>query len=452
MRPKKRVVLISLGCAKNLVDSENMLGLLDEAGYGLVSDGQEAEIAIVNTCGFVQQAVEESIDTILGMAAYKRNGSLERLIVTGCFVQRYGYRLRREIHEVDAWLGTGQFHRILEILGQASPGDAPVLAPMSPPMLISRPTYLADHTVPRVRTTPSYTAYVKIAEGCSHMCSFCTIPHLRGPFRSRSPESLVAEVTRMAEAGVKEINLVAQDTTMYGLDLEDGLRLEDLLERLLAVEGIAWIRVLYSHPLRISDRLLALIAAEERICPYLDVPLQHVNREILSRMGRAFGKEGPRRLIQRIRACPRPLSLRTTLMVGFPGETDQRFRELYDFVKWAEFEHLGVFIYSPEKGTAAALFKEGVKGDVAQQRRAAVMELQAEIARKKNLRLEGKTLPVLVEGFSPETDLLLKGRTAFMAPDVDGQVLINRGQAVVGDIQAVTIREAHAYDLIGEIA
>lgn len=448
MKPKKKIVLISLGCAKNLVDSENMLGLLEEAGYSRVSDVEEAEIAIVNTCGFIQQAVEESIDTILGMAAHKREGGLERLIVTGCFVQRYGYELRREIHEVDAWLGTGEFKRILEILEQGLPADAFV----PPPVLIGRPTYLADHTVPRVTTTPPYTAYVKIAEGCSHMCSFCMIPSLRGPFRSRSPESLLTEVTRMAEAGVKEINLVAQDTTAYGLDLEDGVRLEDLLEQLLAVQGIAWIRILYSHPLRISDRLLGLIAAEERICPYLDVPLQHVNGEILNRMGRGFGREGPRRLIERIRACPRPVSIRTTLMVGFPGETDPRFRELYDFVKWAEFDHLGVFIYSPEKGTRATLFRQAVKCGVARRRRDAIMGLQSEIARKKNLRLKGKTLPVLVEGFSPETDLLLKGRTAFMAPEVDGQVLITRGQGVVGAIQAVTIREAHAYDLIGEIA
>ena len=447
-KPNKKILLISLGCAKNLVDSENMLGILDKAGYRVVSDVKEARVAIINTCGFVQQAVEESIDTILEMAAHRREGTLERLIVTGCFVQRYGYKLRREIHEVDAWLGTGEFRRILEILEQGSPGHAPMPAPM----LIGRPTYLADHTVPRVMTTPPYTAYVKIAEGCSHTCSYCTIPSLRGPFRSRTSESLVSEVKGMAEAGVKEINLVAQDTTMYGTDLEDGVRLEDLLERLLAVEGIAWIRILYSHPLRISDRLLDLIAAEERICPYLDVPLQHVNREILSRMGRAFGREGPRRLIERIRACPRPISIRTTFMVGFPGETDRRFRELYDFVEWAEFDHLGVFIYSPEKGTRAALLRQGVKGDVAQERRDAVMGLQSKIAGKKNQRLKGKTLPVLVEGFSPETDLLLRGRTAFMAPDVDGQVLINRGQAVVGAIQPVTIREAHAYDLIGEIA
>lgn len=448
MTPEKKIFMISLGCAKNLVDSEHMLGILNEAGFRVVSDVAEAAIGIVNTCGFVQDAVEESIDTILEMAAHKREGTLKRLIVTGCFVQRYGYKLRREIREVDGWLGTGEFHRILEILEQEISGHAP----MSPPMLIGRPTYLADHTVPRIRATHSHTAYLKIAEGCSHMCSFCTIPNLRGPLRSRSPDSLVTEVREMANAGVQEINLVAQDTTMYGRDLGQGFGLEDLLERILEVEGIPWIRVLYSHPLRISDRLLDLIAAEERICPYLDVPLQHVNREILTRMGREFEREGPRDLIARIRACTRPLSLRTTFMVGFPGETDQRFQELYDFVQWAEFEHLGVFVYSPEKGTRAAQLDRQVKPDVARERRDAMMVLQADIAGKKNRRLRGKTVPVLVEGFSPETELLLRGRTAFMAPEVDGQVLINRGKAVVGAIQPVIIREAHAYDLIGEIA
>jgi ribosomal protein S12 methylthiotransferase len=442
MKSKRKVFLVSLGCAKNLVDSENMLGLLQGAGYRVVGDVEDAHVAVVNTCGFVQKAVEETIDTILGLADYRRKGVLERLVVAGCFVQRYGYKLRAEIPEVDGWLGTGEFPRILEIL------DAPESP--APPFLIGRPTYLADHTVPRTLTTPAHTAYLKIAEGCSHTCSYCTIPGLRGPFRSRTVQSLFQEAERMADTGVKEINLVAQDTTAYGMDL--GLHLEDLLEKLVLVGGIEWIRILYSHPLRISDRLLGLIAEEEKLCPYLDVPLQHVNEEILRSMGRPFEAEGPGPLIERIRSKTRPISIRTTLMVGFPGETIARFQDLYDFVEWAEFDHLGVFVFSPERGTPAARLKERVDPGQALRRQDAIMGLQAGISREKNQRIVGKTLPVLVEGLSPETDLLLKGRTSAMAPDVDGQVLINRGKGVVGDIQQVTITEAHTYDLVGEIA
>ena len=440
---KQKVFLISLGCAKNLVDSENMLGILQEAGYSVVPDVEDADVAIVNTCGFIQKAVEETIDTILGLAQYKRDGTLERLLVAGCFVQRYGYKLRGEIPEVDGWLGTGEFQRIPEILAEVARGSSP--------FFIGRPTYLADHTVPRTLTTPTYTAYLKIAEGCSHTCSYCTIPGLRGPLRSRTMYSLVTEVEKMAEAGVKEINLVAQDTSVYGMDLGKGMQLEDLLESLVPVKGIEWIRILYSHPLRISDRLLGLIEAEEKLCPYLDVPLQHVNGEILRRMGRAFEAEGPEQLIERIRSRPRPISIRTTLMVGFPGETDARYQELYDFVKWAGFDHLGVFVYSPESGTPAARFKEEVEPETAQKRQDAIMGLQAGIAEKKNQQIIGRTVPVLVEGLSPETDLLLKGRTATMAPEVDGQVLINRGQGEMGAIQPVKITEAHTYDLVGEI-
>ena len=439
---KQKVFLISLGCAKNLVDSENMLGLLQEAGYSVVPDVEDADVAVVNTCGFIQKAVEETIDTILGLAQYKRDGTLGKLLVAGCFVQRYGYKLRQEIPEVDGWLGTGEFQRIPEILEEVARGSSP--------FFIDRPTYLADHTVPRTLTTPTYTAYLKIAEGCSHTCSYCTIPGLRGPLRSRTMHSLVAEVEKMAEAGVKEINLVAQDTSVYGMDLGKGMQLEDLLERLVPVKGIEWLRTLYSHPLRLSDRLLGLIEAEEKLCPYLDVPLQHVNGEILRRMGRAFEAERPEQLIERIRSRS-PISIRTTLMVGFPGETEARYQELYDFVKWAEFDHLGVFVYSPESGTPSARLKEEVGPDTAQERQDAIMGLQAGIAEKKNQRMVGRTVPVLVEGLSPETDLLLKGRTATMAPEVDGQVLINRGQGEVGAIQQVTITEAHTYDLVGEI-
>ena len=432
-----------MGCAKNLVDSENMIGLLKEQDFPMVSRLEEAEIAIVNTCGFIQSAVEESVDTILEVAAHKKMGKLERLFVVGCFVQRYGYKLRKEIPEVDGWLGTGELLKIVDMLAEESGSY--------PSFFINKPTFLADHSVPRIRATPFYSAYLKIAEGCSHKCSYCTIPRLRGPLRSRDLASLIIEAENMVGSGVKEINLIAQDTTMYGKDLGQANCLEDLLGRLLQIGGIEWIRILYGHPLRISDRLLELMDGEEIICPYLDIPLQHVNENILKAMGRNYKGESPLQLIERIRSGRRHVSLRTTVMVGFPGETDEIFDELYHFVETAQFDHLGAFIFNPEKGTPAARLKGIVERDVARKRLETIMALQAEISLNKNRRMIDRVERVLIEGVSPETDLLLRGRTATMAPDVDSQVLINRGQGNVGKIVPVLIKEAHPYDLIGEI-
>ena len=440
---QKRVFLLSLGCAKNLVDSENILGILKERDFLIVSSLEEAEITVINTCGFIRSAVEESIETILEVICRKNRGDLEKIFVVGCFVQRYGYKLRREIPEVDGWLGTGEIHKITDLVARNS--DSTI------PFFIGKPIFLADHNTPRIQTTPFYSAYLKIAEGCSHKCSFCFIPGLRGRHRSRKIDSLVIEAREMVVRGVKEINLVAQDTTMYGKDLSGDASLEDLLERLLSIRGLRWIRILYSHPLGISDRLLRLMEGEEAICPYLDLPLQHVNNNILKSMGRSFYEENPMQLIERIRSMNRRLSIRTTLMVGFPGETDDIYRELYDFVEKAKFDHLGTFIFSPEKGTPAARLKGLPDQRIAEERQEAVMRLQSEITRKRNQRLVNKTVSVLIEGFSPETDLLLSGRTSAMAPDVDGRVLINKGKGVVGEITPVLINEAHAYDLIGEI-
>lgn len=440
---EKSIFLISLGCAKNLVDSENILGLLQKKGFPIAPSLEQAHIAIVNTCGFIKPAVEECIDTILELADMKLSGWLEHIVVAGCFVQRYGYKLRKEMPEVDGWIGTGEIAGISDILDK--------LGRRPPVFLIKRPEFIADHDFPRVQTTPFYSAYLKIAEGCSHRCSFCTIPALRGTFRSRETESLLIEAERMAERGVKEINLVAQDTTMYGRDLSRGTCLEDLLERLLEVRGLEWIRVLYSHPMGISGRLLDLIEDNERICPYLDIPLQHANKKILEAMGRGYYGESPTELIRRIRAGKRPISIRTSLMVGFPGETDEAFQELYDLVEMAEFEHMGTFIFSPEPGTRAARLKGIPDPEVSEERFNAIMSLQKNISHKKNVALINKAVPVLIEGVSPETDLLLMGRTATMAPDVDGQVLINEGNGAVGEIMQVLIQEAHPYDLIGKI-
>jgi len=441
---ENKVFLISLGCAKNLVDSENMLGLLKEKGFLIAPSLEEAGIAIVNTCGFIKPAVEECIDTILELAARKLDGELEGIVVTGCFVQRYGYKLREEIPEVDGWLGTGEITRISDLLDNI--GRRP------PVFYIGRPEFIADHNIPRVQTTPFYSAYLKIAEGCSHRCSFCSIPMIRGRFRSREMGSLITEAQGMAGRGVKEINLIAQDTTGYGKDLSStGICLEDLLERLLEVKGLEWIRILYSHPMGISERLLEIIEDNERICPYLDIPLQHVNKEILEKMGRGYFGETPVKLIKRIRSRSRRISIRTSLMVGFPGETEAAFRELYDFVETAELDHLGTFIYSPEKGTPAERLGGIPDPIISEERLNALMRLQNDISLRKNMGLVNRIMPVLIEGVSPETELLLTGRTAWMAPDVDGQVLINEGQGIVGEIMQVRIDEAHPYDLVGGI-
>ena len=439
-----RVFLISLGCAKNLVDSEHMLGILDSKGFALASSIENAEFALINTCGFLQTAVEEAIDTILETARMKNEGKLKRLVVAGCFVQRYGYKLVKEIPEVDGWLGTGEIRRVADILSN-NDKTAPV------PFFIGRPTFLADHHLPKVQATPFYTSYLRIAEGCSHRCTYCLIPSLRGPFRSRGIESLIKEAEGMAGRDVKEINLIAQDTSQYGKDLYGETRLEDLLEGLIKIRGIRWIRSLYVHPNNVSERLLDLIDSEEAICPYLDLPFQHVNQTLLKSMGREPGRETPGELIERIRNRKRMISIRTTLMVGFPGETDEMFDQLCAFVKMVEFDHLGVFAFSPEKGTAGARLRPAVDRDTAENRLAEVMTLQAAISKKINQRKIGRRLPVLIEGTSPETDLLLSGRTATMAPDVDTKVLINEGEGVVGEIMPVEITEAHTYDLVGKI-
>jgi ribosomal protein S12 methylthiotransferase len=437
LKPKEKVCVISLGCAKNLVDSEHILGWLREKNYPLVGGLEEADIAVINTCGFLQSAVEEAIRTILEVSERKRKGQLRKLYVVGCFVQRYGYKLRKEMPEVDGWAGPGEIHRITELLQERRR--------KVPAFLINRPTFLPDHRTPRVQSTPPFSAYLKIAEGCSHRCSFCIIPQLRGPLRSRSLESLVEETVQMAERGVQEVNLIAQDTTMYGRDLRGGYRLEDLVERLIQVRGISWLRILYCHPERITDRLLELMESPSPLCPYLDIPVQHVDPGILRAMGRGMDEARVRKLIDKIRSKNERISLRTTVMVGFPGETEAAFKRLVGFVKDADFDHLGAFVFSPEKGTAAGRMKNPVKKSLAERRRDQIMRLQATISRKKNEARIGQVYPVLVE----ETRA---GRTAFMAPEVDGQVLIQRGGAEVGRIVLVKITGAETYDLVGERA
>ena len=444
MKPKHKVCVISLGCAKNLVDSEHILGWLAEKKYPLVGGLEEADIAVINTCGFIQSAVEEAIRTILEVSEKKRKGQLRKLFVVGCFVQRYGYKLRKEMPEVDGWAGPGEIHRITELVQESSVKGTP--------FLINRPTFLPDHRTPRVQATPAFSAYLKIAEGCSHRCSFCMIPQLRGPFRSRRLESLIEEAVQMAERGVQEVNLIAQDTTMYGQDLGRGYQLEDLLEKLIQIRGIPWIRILYSHPERITDRLLELMESPSSLCPYLDIPIQHVDPEILKAMGRGMERAKVGQLIEKIRSRNDRISLRTTVMVGFPGETESAFKRLLGFVKTAEFDHLGTFVFSPERGTAAGRMKNAVEPGVAERRRDRIMHLQAKISRRKNEGRIGQVYPVLVETAGGDKKSLLAGRTVFMAPEVDGQVFIRRGGVVAGRIVPVKITGSETYDLVGEQA
>lgn len=441
---KKNICMINLGCAKNLVDAENMLGFLEKARYRAVSEIEEARIVVVNTCGFIREAVEESIGTILDMVSRKQRGELERVIVSGCFVQRYGYKLKRDIPEVDGWLGTAMIDRIVEVVESEGRGQ--------PMFLIGRPLYLADHETPRRVSGNLFSSYLKIAEGCSHACTFCIIPSLRGPQRSRSPESLVKEAQRLARAGVRELNLVAQDTAAYGRDLGGGVGLGDLLEGLLQVSELRWIRLQYVNPAGISDRLLELMDREERICPYLDIPFQHVNGSILEAMGRENEGDGAfRNLLQRIRSLKREVRIRTTLMVGFPGETDEAFEDLCDFVGTADLDYVGAFLFSPEKGSRAAGLENRIPVEIARGRLDRLMRIQEKVSLKKKRAVIGSIEDVLVEGYCSETDLLLTGRTAGMAPDVDGRILINKGEAVIGEIVPVLMTEAHPYDMVGEI-
>lgn len=432
----KKIYLVSLGCPKNLVDTEYMAGMLCSNGFEVTGNPEDASFVLINTCAFIESAVRESVETILEFASLKEEKGFE-LVVAGCLVQRYGYKLRREIPEVDIWLGTGKVGNINDILKKKKG------------FFISSPGFIPERYIPRIQSTPPYTAYLKIAEGCSHRCSFCIIPKLRGKAKSIKPEFLIREAKKLAENGVKELNIVAQDITTYGKDID--LSLEDLLEELLKIKGIEWIRLLYLYPKGISERLLKLIENEEKICPYLDVPIQHVNDEILMLMERGYDKRFLMKTIEKIKALKRKIYLRTTLMVGFPKETEERFKELYEFVKEVEFDHLGVFVFSPEKGTKAYRLKPKVEKKEAEMRRDEIMKLQADISERKNKEMIGKKVSVIIEGAHPETDLLLVGRTQWMAPEIDSQVIINKGLGDIGEIVSVKITEAYPYDLIGEI-
>ncbi|OGP54443.1 MAG: ribosomal protein S12 methylthiotransferase RimO [Deltaproteobacteria bacterium RBG_13_52_11] len=437
-----KVFLVSLGCPKNHVDSEVLLGILANDGLVLTSTLDEADVVIINTCAFIQEAVQESIEAILEAARAKGQGAINTLIVTGCLPQRYGEELVQSIPEVDLWTGTGDFLQIPQWLKKGGPRK-----------LIGKPRYLYDHHTPRIITNTPHSAYVKIAEGCSHPCTFCLIPRLRGRYRSRELGSVIRETENLVARGVVEVTLVAQDTTAYGTDRGEEKGLYRLLKTLTKIEGLKWIRVLYSypHPANFPPQLLDMVAGEERICPYLDIPIQHVDDTLLRRMGRRVSEKGIRRLVYRLKRAYPEIHLRTTLMVGFPGEGEREFRKLLDFVREVEFTHLGVFRYSPEEGTKASRMKGQIFSEIAEERAAQIMELQQGISWKRNKEMVGSIIPVLIDGVSVQPKGVPQGRTAFQAPEVDGVVHIKKGMAKIGETVTVKITQAGPYDLVGEI-
>jgi ribosomal protein S12 methylthiotransferase len=472
-RPK--VGFVSLGCPKNLVDSEVMMGMLAQAGAELIPRAEDADVIVVNTCSFIASAQQESVDTILEMARFKSDGRARKLVVAGCLVERFRDDIRKSIPEVDAVVGTGELEKIL-----AAAGIAPAPAKSSPfNILTSRPegdareargrfsreswagaiadlpNYLYDEATPRVLATPRYTAYIKIAEGCDHPCTFCIIPQLRGKFRSRRFESVIAEAERLARSGVREITLIGQDTTCYGEDfgLKDGLAL--LLETLAGIEDLRWIRFLYAYPNKITGRLLETIAAHEKICAYVDVPLQHASAAVLKRMKRGGGADVFLRSIEKIRRTIPDVTLRTSFIVGFPGETENEFEQLCEFVRQAEFDWMGAFGYSDQEGANAFGLVEKLPDSEIERRRKHLMQIQRRISKKKKKTLVGQELDLLLEGVSEESDLLLEGRTSMHAPEIDGKVFVNDVpdglQPLPGEFYRCQITETHDYDLVAKI-
>ena len=448
MGQRQKFNIISLGCARNLVDSEVMAGVLHQNDYELVPEPETADIVLINTCGFIAAAKEESIDTILDVARLKEEGKVKKLIVAGCLSQRYPNELAKELPEVDFFIGTGEVPRIAEILKEHEA--------QARRQYVGLPSYLYDHSTPRIRSTPSYTAFVKVSEGCDHKCAFCIIPQMRGPHRSRSIDSIFNEACKLTEKGVKEINLIAQDLTAYGRDRKDGTTLEGLLSELANVPQLHWLRLLYAYPNFLDDALLEVIRDSEKICKYIDIPFQHISRSILQRMRRGKSGSSVREATQKLRKFIPGLTLRTSLIVGFPGETDTDFSELLDFVEEAEFERLGVFKYSPEEGTAAARMGAQVSEQVKERRWQEVMDLQSVISRKKNEGLIGTIQRVMIDDVALNSERVT-GRTQGHAPEVDGVVFVEsddsrpkRVPVRPGDMIDVKITGALDYDLISE--
>ncbi|HKW17312.1 MAG TPA: 30S ribosomal protein S12 methylthiotransferase RimO [Terriglobales bacterium] len=471
-----KVGFVSLGCPKNLVDSEVMMGMLAQAGAELVPSAEDADVIVVNTCSFIESAQQESVNTILEMARHK-DGKARKLVVAGCLVERFRDEIRKNIPEVDAVVGTGELEKILEASGISSrvrrADDSPFRILTSRPEGDARaangrfsretwdgaisdlPNYLYDEATPRVLATPKYSAYIKIAEGCDHPCGFCIIPQLRGKFRSRRFESVIAEAERLARSGVREITLIGQDTTCYGEDLglRDGLAL--LLEKLAAIEDLRWVRFLYAYPNKITGHLLETIAKHDKICSYVDVPLQHASGATLKRMKRGGSADIFLRTIEKMRKTIPSVTLRTSFIVGFPGETENEFEELCEFVKAAEFDWMGTFSYSDQEGATAYSLGDKVPSREIEQRRKHLMQIQKQISRRKKKSLRGRQFEVLLEGPSEESELLLEARSAMHAPEIDGKLYIadvpEGLTPTPGEFYRCEITETHDYDLVGRI-
>ncbi len=443
---KKKLGFISLGCSKNLVDTEKMVGLMEEGGYEMTEQLEEADVIIVNTCTFIEPAKDESVETLLEAASYKKSGHCEKLVAAGCLTQEFQAELAKEIPEIDILLGTNSWHRILEAVTESYREDKAVQCFDTAPCE-------HEELIPRRVTTPAYSAYVKIAEGCSNGCTFCYIPYVRGRMRSRPIDSVMTEVKELAARGVTEINVIAQDVSCYGRDLRDGTTLSALLREMVKIDGIKWIRLFYLYPTNFTDELLALIETEPKICKYVDIPLQHISDSVLARMHRRDTAADIRRLLQKIRTQEIPIAVRTTLMVGFPGETEEDFQELVDFVKETKFDAMGAFMFSPQDGTPAAKMENQIPENVKEARYDLLMATQAAVSEENDQTLIGREMDVLVEELTETEDGSRQaiGRTELQAPEVDGVTYVeNPGDAKIGDYIRVRITDGYAYDLIAE--
>lgn len=434
-----KVLLISLGCDKNLVDSEVMLGLLNKAGHELTNDETEAEAVVINTCAFISDAKEESINTIIEMGRLKKTGRLRKLIVAGCLSQRYKDEIMKELPEIDVIIGATNYDKIVEAIGTDEEA------------IVDDINYTPEPVSERIVTTNASMAYFKIAEGCNKLCTYCIIPHIRGRYRSIPMDRLLASAEKLAADGIKELVLVAQETTLYGVDLYGGKKLPELLTKLSDIDGIEWIRLLYCYPEEITDELISVMAENPKICHYIDIPIQHSENEILRRMGRKTSREDIVSLVSKLRTAMPDIAIRTTLISGFPGETQELHDGLVDFVDECEFDRLGVFTYSPEEGTPAAGYEDQVDGELAARWRDEIMELQQEISYEKNQELIGSVQRVLIEGYLVEDDVYV-GRTYRDAPGVDGIVFVSAPYELIsGSFVDVKITEANEYDLTGVI-
>lgn len=442
---KANIAFISLGCDKNLVDSEIMLGLLNKSGYNIISDESKADIIIINSCCFIQSAIEESIETILEVSEYKTTGNCKALIVTGCMAERYKDKIFSELPEVDAIVGTTSYEKIVDII------DDIITAKNLKSFNDINSNIAEDNAYNRILTTAGYYAYLKIAEGCNNHCTYCIIPKVRGRYRSRTIESLIKEAQILAKKGVKELIIVAQDTTQYGIDLYGEKKLPDLLKRLAQIDGIEWIRLLYVYPEQITDELIETIAHEPKICNYLDMPIQHSNDNILKKMGRKSCQKQIKETIYKLRTTIPDIAIRTTLITGFPGETEQEFKDMLDFVAEMKFDRLGVFTYSQEEDTPAYNYPNQIEESIKLERKQTILDLQKSISAQKCSNSINKAFKVLVDGKLPE-DNVYCGRTYKDAPDVDGLVFINTDcELISGDFVSVYINEATDYDLFGVI-